>query len=468
VEEIMAGEFGPRVAVIGAGAGGVALASALVGPGRSCEVVLIDPKPGRGPAFSPPDESMLLNTPADAMSIDPGSPSGFVNWLNAYRNRPRRWDGEDFVPRRLFGDYLADRLRNLGARAPGLGRTRVIAARAETIERAESGWALRLSSRERLLVDVVVLATGPARPRPLIFNGRELVEAQVQDDPWDETAARQFPPGRDVLLVGMALTAADVATAILRADPDAKVIAISRRGLAPRMHAPAQGSLALGQPYPTTARELHTRLMNGAVLIEGEGRIRPGAFHDLNEIGAQVWARLPEDERRMFLRHFRPYWDVERHRLAPAQGSALQAAIKAGRLELVRGRLAEARPMKDGSGARVAVVTASGPRALSVGRIVNCTGPEPDPYRSRNPLLLDLLAQGIASADPLGLGLMVDEDSAAIDARAEVSHGLYAIGALTQGRFFETTAFPDIRRQAGILAEHICAPAPVRRAVAGA
>jgi uncharacterized NAD(P)/FAD-binding protein YdhS len=246
------------------------------------------------------------------------------------------------------------------------------------------------------------------------------------------------------------------------------VIAVSRRGLAPRTHARATGRPALTPPYPNTARELHTRLVNGAVLIEGEGRIRPGAFHGLNDIGAQVWARLPEEERRMFLRHFRPYWDVERHRLPPAQGAALQTAIEAGRLELVRGRLAEAKPLKDGSGARVALVTASGPRALTVGRIVNCTGPEADPYRSRNPLLLDLLAQGVVSADPLGLGLSVDGHGQAIDARGEVSPGLHVLGALTQGRFFESTAFADIRRQAASLAELICARAPAGAAMARA
>ena len=445
-----------KVAIVGAGAGGVLLASALARPGELFDVVLIDPKPGRGLAYGCADEQMLLNTPAGAMSLDAESPDGFVHWLNAYRSRPRRWCAEDFAPRRLLGDYLADRLRNLEARTPGLGTTRAIAARVETIERAPSGWTLRLSSRERLFADVVVLATGPARPRPLIFNGRELIESYVQDDPWDEAAARKAHDGREVLLVGAALTAADIAAAFWRRDPSTRVIAVSRHGLAPRVHSdlPANAP-ALAAPYPSTARELHTRLCNSAGFVEEEASIRPGVFAGLNSVGAQVWARLPDEERRMFLRHFRSYWDVERHRLAPALGAVLQDAIASGRLELIRGRIAEARPLKDGSGARVAVLTNAGPRALTVGAVVNCTGPEPDPYRSRNPLLLDLLAQGIVSADPLGLGLQVDGDCAAIDASGEVSCDLFAMGALTQGQFFEVTAFPEIRGQAARLARLI-------------
>ena len=166
----------------------------------------------------------------------------------------------------------------------------------------------------------------------------------------------------------------------------------------------------------------------------------------------------------MFLRHFRRYWEVERHRVPPSQAKVIQQAAADGRFEVLRGRLAEAKALPSGLGARVALLTAEGPRALTVGRIVNCTGPEPDPFRSRNPLLLDLLAQGAAAADPLGLGLHVDEDSGVLDALGQSTPGLYALGALTQGRFFEITSVAEIRAQAERLAQRIVAglaPAPL-------
>jgi uncharacterized NAD(P)/FAD-binding protein YdhS len=55
-------------------------------------------------------------------------------------------------------------------------------------------------------------------------------------------------------------------------------------------------------------------------------------------------------------------------------------------------------------------------------------------------------------ADPLGLGLHVDETCTALNARGAATPGLHALGPLTQGRFFEITAFAEIREQAERLA----------------
>ena len=458
----MAEQTRRKIAIVGAGAGGVLLASALARPGPVLfDVTLIDHRPGRGTAFAASDEALLLNTRAGAMSLDECSPSGFVDWLNTFRPRPEGWTASAFAPRRFYGDYLEARLANLCSRTPGLGHASWRQGRVKALALQEGGWSLLLASGERLEADAVVLATGPGRPRPLLFNGRADVEAQVQDDPWDEAALKSLRLGGEVLIVGQGLSFADAATAVWRIDPEIRITAVSRHGLAPRIH-PAEGSgeRLFAGGYPTSARELQTRLLNASGLLEGDPEIRESRLEDLRRHGAGIWAALGPDERHMFVRHFRPYWDAERHRLPPAQGEALRAAAGRGKLELVRGRLAEAKPLKDGSGARAALITHKGPRALTVRRIVNCTGPETDPYRSRNPALLDLLAQGLVSADELGLGIRVSPDFAAVGADGRTTPGLFALGALTQGQLFEITGVPEIRAQARALAQTLAAPLP--------
>ena len=391
----MPGYPNPHVAIVGAGASGVLLASALVRPPTSLHVVLIDPQPGRGVAYPPGDRGPALNTRVGNMSLDATSPAGFQDWLDLYHPRPEGWSLEDFAPRALFGDYLERRLADLANRTPGLGSTRIVRARAVAAERSEDGWSIRLNTGERLQAQQLVLAAGLARPRPLLFHGRDQIEALVQDDPWDQEGLHVRVRGGEVLLIGTGLTALDVAEAVLQRDPKARVVAVSRHGLLPRVHAsPPPLGPALTPPYPTTARELYAKLRAAAEFVEGDSALRHGVFLGLRQIAGKLWSGLPDEERLMFLRHFRRYWDVERHRIPPAQAAFLRKAAAKGRFETVRGRLAEAKALPSGQAARVALLTSKGPRALTVSRVVNCTGPEPDPFRSRNALLLDLLAQG--------------------------------------------------------------------------
>ena len=453
------------VAIVGAGASGVLLANALVRSETPIDVVLIDPRPGRGVAYGGSDPHHLLNTRVGNMSIDAPERSGFLDWLNIYRPRPEGWDVEDFAPRSLFGDYLEQRLANLADRTPGLGVTRVVRSRAVAAEQSGDSWVVRTEAGERIQSETLVLATGLARPRPLLFHGRDAIEAFVQDDPWDDAALKGLPAGQDVLLVGSGLTALDVAAAIWRRHPETRIVAVSRHGLLPRVHAsPAPSAPVLERPYPPTARDLFGRLRAAAEFVEGDASLRHGVFLGLREIGAELWAALPDDERLAFLRHFRRYWEVERHRAPPAQAETVSQAMADGRFEVVRGRLAEARLPADGTAARVALLGPNGPRALTVGRVINCAGPEPNVFRSRNALLLDLLAQGVAAADPLGLGLHVGDHSAVFGARGEPTEGLYALGPLTQGQLFEITSVAEIRVQAEQLAGLLLARQAARRA----
>ena len=94
---------------------------------------------------------------------------------------------------------------------------------------------------------------------------------------------------------------------------------------------------------------------------------------------------------------------------------------------------------------------------LRVQGIVECTGFDLNPRSSRNPILDDLLAQGLAQEGAHGFGLAVDADGAVIDADGHAAADLFAVGPITRGRFWEVVGLPDVRIQcaklAGALAE---------------
>ena len=169
-----------------------------------------------------------------------------------------------------------------------------------------------------------------------------------------------------------------------------------------------------------------------------------------------VWQSMPLEDRRRFLRHLRPWWEIHRHRLAPAVADRIAAARACGQLVVRAGRMRAFHVEND------AVRVTFRPRGradelgeLRVRRVVNCAGPGADYDRIRHPLARALLRRGVVRPDPLRLGLDVTAACATVDAAGAVSRRLFAVGPVTRGRFWEMTAVPDIRRQCEVLAGHL-------------
>jgi uncharacterized NAD(P)/FAD-binding protein YdhS len=171
------------------------------------------------------------------------------------------------------------------------------------------------------------------------------------------------------------------------------------------------------------------------------------AVDSLRPISQALWGSLSETEKKRFLRHLRPWWDVHRHRIAPPVAARIDALIAAGRLEVVPGRIRE---VADDT---VTIdLRGGGTVERQVAGVVNCTGPEGRIARVDDPLIRQLLESGRARPDTLGIGLEVDEQS-----RVSGDPRLYALGPLTRGTFWEIVAVPDIRGQARRVAEAIAA-----------
>jgi uncharacterized NAD(P)/FAD-binding protein YdhS len=417
-----------RMVIVGAGYSGTMAAVEVLRALPAAEVSLVE-KRGRfaaGAAYSTRSGSHLLNVRAKGMSAFAEDPGHFARWAE----REGLGGAEAFVPRRDYHRYLAALLDA----AP----VRRVAGEAVAVE----GEALVLADGERLAFDALIVAGGnhggrlPAR-----------IEAPVVDDPWSAEGAAAIAAmarqAKDVLLVGTGLTMVDVALTLEDEGFEGRMVAVSRRGLLPRAHE-EPGS----PPFEVTPP---ARL--GALLRQTRaGTPWRAAVDSLRPHTQALWQGFSLAEKKRFLRHLRPWWDVHRHRIAPPVARRIESLIERGRLEVLAGRIAGAGP-----GAANVALRGGGERRLAIGGTVNCTGPEGAIARVGDPLIRQLLGSGRARPDALGLGLEVDEQSRLVGADGAASPHLYAVGPLTKGMLWEIVAVPDIRGQVRDVARAIAA-----------
>jgi uncharacterized NAD(P)/FAD-binding protein YdhS len=171
----------------------------------------------------------------------------------------------------------------------------------------------------------------------------------------------------------------------------------------------------------------------------------------------ELWQSLTISARRRFLRHARTWWDVHRHRTAPEVGEFIASAMSSGQLKITAGKIQSVECNE-----YVALVTFrprgySTTETIEVDRIVECTGINPIPHSTTNPVLRSLFDNGLARIDSMGIGLDATNNCALIKASGEPSTQIFAIGPLTCAAFWEIIAVPDIRTQCHKLTEHICA-----------
>jgi uncharacterized NAD(P)/FAD-binding protein YdhS len=454
----------PRtIVIVGAGFSGTSVALHLLRLGRELlKVVLLDTATaGRGLAYARCPYPYLLNVPAGRMSASE-DPRGFLRFA---QTRLPHASAADFLPRELYGGYLEAALaaaeRSAAAQAH-LERVRGLAIAVEKAQRG-TGFQVHLADGRRLRADALVLALGNPPPAPL--PGTETLgrAARCIQDPW--ATPQQFRPGETVLLVGSGLTMADVALAgIQSASGSAQVHAISRHGLLPAPQSPfepAHGE-ADGRPLLRAASVSIRSLLRAARALAADIQQRQGDWREaiacVRALAPALWQRLPQRERRRFLRHLRCYWDVHRHRLPPRSSAALRQLRHSGELVVHAGRIL--RFTSEGQRIRVTWRARGEHRSqtLLVDRVVNCTGPDYDLRRTGQPLLRSLLAQGLACPDPLGVGLVTDEFGALTGAAGRGAADLYYVGPLLRATHWETTAVPELRHHAARLAQHLVMP----------
>ncbi len=447
------------IAIVGGGASGVLVALQLLHQATTpLQIVLIEPHPvlGEGVAYSTARPEHLLNVPAARMSALADTPQDFVDYLRAHACCPELDDAQlpqQYVGRRHYAPYLRERLQ--AARATSAATLRVHTARVQTLQPNSDGALLQLDDGHTVQAAAVVLAVGNAL-RPLPLRGATGLSAAQRVEAWDTEAVAGLSQDAAVCIVGSGLSMADTVVTLAAQAHRGAVHVVSRHGLLPLPH--AHGAAADFDPQPLLALSLRARmraLRQHARAALAQGLPWQSVMERIRPLSQALWQTLSVADQRRFLRHVVRYWDVHRHRIAAPVHAQLQAMQTRGQLQLHRARLDVA--FEVGACVRVSAGAASAGHALQldVQTLVNATGVEMRVQAMRNPLLQQLLGQGIATAGPHGIGVDTAADGSLLDADGRANLRLRVIGSLRIGSLWESLAVPELREQAAAIARDV-------------
>jgi uncharacterized NAD(P)/FAD-binding protein YdhS len=412
---------------------------------------------GRGVAYGTKQSEHLLNVAARNMSAFPDLPNHFLDWLGTraeFADVPEAALREQFVPRKIYGDYLQSLLFWYGKEAANpRARIEFVNGEALDIMPGPDRVLIVVERHPTIEADKVLLATGNPPPADLPFASG-FTHPRLMSNPWQPIDYAKADTRENIVLVGAGLTMIDVFLTLSSLNWQGTIYAVSRTGLLPLSHFHGVAYADFPPPDPTTlglaelanlmethCQRLRERGENPAIIVD---KLRP--------FTQRVWQNFSVEEKTRFLREYRTRWNVTRHRVAQSIHEQLTAAIKTGRLQIVPGNI---RGMA-GAGERITLTVEKkgGERtALEAGWVINCTGPLESYRNGGSHLYQNLFDRGLVQADDMDMGIKVGANFGVIDGGGYGSGYLFAIGPMLKGSLWETTAVPELRNQALRVAE---------------
>lgn len=443
------------VALVGSGFSAICTAAHLLSslPAEASIAIVGDESDfGRGTAYRTELPYHRLNVPAGRMSVFPDRPDDFVEWLaqNGLGNDPLL-----FASRGDYGLYLRDRLASLLRSREQRARVDFIRAKASACRpESQGGFTFTLENGETLQARNVVLCLGVGAASLPVQTAAKREEGvqRVVSHCWQPGWLSRVKSGDRICILGSGLTMIDQVLTLRGKGHRGPIHVLSRRGLIPHPHvSPPVPPSAPRLPEGSTEisellRSLRQQVTNGAPWRSVMDGLRPKT--------QSLWQSLSSQQRARFLRHALPWWNIHRHRIAPEVHDAFDRLLSDGVLTIHAGYLQAIDEQEESISIRYRVRHTQMIKELQVDWVINCTGMERAGI-GHSRLLESMRSDGVLRLDSFGLGVEVDGDSRLLRTDGQAWPGLFAVGALTAGRFWEITAVPDIRIQARDIAHFI-------------
>lgn len=457
-----------RLAVIGAGAAGIATLRAVTSQFEDdLDVTVFDPfledprKVARGLPYLPDSTEPLLNAPAQFMSVCPDDREHFYRWLGTRSGQAE--STEMYASRPVFGDYLFDTLRGL-IRAWSLrrGTLELVPREAIRIHRDAQG-TLAVETRDSLhpYYDHIIVCVGWAAPTQPDDEHDLLAPYPL------ENCIPRIEAMSSVTITGTGLTGVDVVRALLERSFRGRITMVSRRGLLPGIRAEGRRHIAAILRRETVRARAGMSVHDFVELIRKEAQASgidlteptlrarghrhgrdallrglSGADDDwsammvalADEVMTESWNSFTSSDKSVFLRTLHPVFQSWCNPMPRSTARLLATAFESGQLTLHRGAVKRV-------GTRVHLRTGE---SVTSQALVRAHRSGADHFADvRQGLLGALVADRIAVPDDFG-GLKVDYPSNRLVGAPGLASNIYLIGAATQGARYYVNALDGI------------------------
>ncbi len=454
-----------RVAVVGGGYAGAAFAVHLSRRARGpLDIVVVEPRAqvGGGLAYSTPDPNHRLNAPDVIHPLYEDDEEHFRRWLEATGRLaadPDAWyrDGRLYPRRGDFGAYVAAEFAAHGKSNPSGSSLEHRRDRAVAIRRRPNGVRLALAGGGTIAADRCVIALGHEQAP---FDPPGDAGDRLIGDPFAPGALAAVPSDAAVLVVGTGLTAADAVASLVGRGHAGPITCLSRRGLRPKDQSPAAAGRTIWErmvvqppPFvqqhgvPRSIVELARIVRSDAHERMDRGETWHGAIDDVRDAAGELWRGLPVSDKRRFVRHLKPYYDVHRFRIPPQTRDIVRRAEERGQLRFDSGRIVGAEAVAGTVAVTIRRRGEARAHVSSYDTVVSCVGLANAVDRSRNPFVRSCLEERVARPSDMGRGLESDDRGRLIGAAGVPDPAVYVIGGMTLDRFGEVPAAIFLLRQ---------------------
>jgi uncharacterized NAD(P)/FAD-binding protein YdhS len=457
-----------HIAIIGAGFSGTMTAIQLI---QKCfgpiKITLISDGEtlNRGIAYSPYSKKHLLNVTAQGMSAFPDRPTHFIDWVMQqpdYREDDRGLIAHSFLPRYLYGDYIAQlwEKASLLAKEKAI-QLQVIDSRVTDLDSNEGVVHISTVDGHGIFCDDAVIATGNALPRnhPIYNQDFYRQSANYFQNPWQAGAVGNLPSHLPILLIGNGLTMVDTILGLLENGFSEKIISLSPNGfhLLPHRHNGLSYSKLIDEAVPGMhLRDWLTLVNKHRKKVRKLGVSAEPIIDSLRSHSQDIWRGFSKQEKEIFMKRLRHLWGVARHRVPLQIHDKIQSMRLRGNLEVYAGQV---KNMVDGGDfVRVELWDRKEKKLkkIDVARIINCSGPESDISLMDGSFLKKCLENGFLRQDFQKLGIDAEWPSMRIiDAEGNPHPNIYTLGSNLRGVLWESTAVRELSGQAERLAEQL-------------